>query len=156
MTTTDDRPTSRRPAPDCPSWCTECDVDIDGSRTHWTPLHALPGHKPDRDSRSEVGRAEVWAISEDRTPRYGVHIEFTEEPVTAAELRATAEALLAFVDHVEEADCTEALIREGLAPMLRELTAVRGLPDDDPRRQAALADKERLLTVLEDADYESA
>ncbi len=98
MTATNHGAAQRRPAPDCPIWCAGCDIDIDGSRTHWTPLHALPGHKPDRNYRSEVGRAEVWALSEDRTPRYGVHIEFTEEPVTAAELRATAEALLAFVE----------------------------------------------------------
>ncbi len=154
MTTTDDRAAQRRPALDCPSWCTDCDVDSDGSRTHWTPLHALPGHKPDRDYRSEVGRAEVWALSEDRTPRYSVHIEFTEEPVTAAELRATAEALLAFIDQVDDDARTETLIRDALAPMLRELSAVRHLPDDDPRRQAALEAKRHLLFLVEEHEAE--
>ncbi len=76
--------------------------------------------------------------------------------MTAVELRATAEALLAFVDRIDGQAHSEALIREGLAPMLRELNAVRGLPDDDPRRQAAIEDKQRLITVLEDADYEPA
>jgi hypothetical protein len=85
-----------------------------------------------------------------------VHIELVEQPMSAAEVRATAQALLAFVDRIDGQAHSEALVREGLAPMLRELNAVRGLPDDDPRRQAAVADKERLITVLEDVDYQSA
>jgi hypothetical protein len=97
LPTTDDRPAHRRPSPDCPSWCTECDAsDGDASRVHGTPSTALSGHAPGQ--YGDVGRAEVWAISEDRTPRFAVHIELTEQPVTAAELRATAQALLAFVE----------------------------------------------------------
>ncbi len=36
-----------------------------------------------------------------------------------------------------------------LAPMLRELREVRDLPDDDPRRQAALEKKRRMLDIVE-------
>jgi hypothetical protein len=39
-------------------------------------------------------------------------------------------------------------LTRAIAPMLRELRAVVGLADDDPRRVAALADKHRLLDAI--------
>ncbi len=38
--------------------------------------------------------------------------------------------------------------------MLRELSAVRNLPDDDPRRQAALEAKRHLLFLVEEHEAE--
>ncbi len=41
-----------------------------------------------------------------------------------------------------------------LAPLLRELQGVRGLPDDDPRRQAALEAKRHMLFLVEEHEAE--
>ncbi len=41
-----------------------------------------------------------------------------------------------------------------LAPMLHELREVRDLPDDDPRRQAALEEKRRLLALVDQVEGE--
>jgi hypothetical protein len=38
--------------------------------------------------------------------------------------------------------------------VLRELNAVSGLPDDDPRRQAALEQKRRMLDLVDEVEYE--
>lgn len=39
-------------------------------------------------------------------------------------------------------------VTRDMGPMLRELRAVRGLPEQDPRRAAALVEKHRLLDVI--------
>ncbi len=67
-----------------------------------------------------------------------------------------ADALLAFVDRIDSQVRSEALIREGLAPLMRELNAVRGLPDDDPRRQAALGEYGRLPELVQQCNSEDA
>ncbi len=137
-----------RPVPDCSDAS-----GSDGARVHAMPCTPSPATRRPPATRDK-GRAEVWAVSGDRQPRYCVHVELTEQPVTAAELRATAEALLAFVDQVDDDARTETLIRSALAPILRELSAVRDLPDDDPRRQAALEAKHRLLFLVEEHEAE--
>ncbi len=79
----------------------------------------------------------VWALAENSdAPTYYVHV--SRAGMTAAEVRETVAQLVAVVDRIESQARSETLIRKGLAPMLRELNAVRGPPDDDPRRQAAL------------------
>jgi hypothetical protein len=70
-------------------------------RMHATALHSLPGHHESTIHYSDEGRAEVWVLSEDRLPRYCVHIEQTDQPMTADEVRATAAALLAFVERIQ-------------------------------------------------------
>jgi hypothetical protein len=47
-------------------------------------------------------------------------------------------------------------ITRDIAPMLRELTACLTLPDDHPRRVAALAEKHRLLDLIEQHNAASA
>ncbi len=150
MTTTDDRP-----AVTCPSWCAECQQpEDDGTRVHFTSVVSLPGDDPeDMPTLDDLSR--VWALAENHdAPSYCIHIS---RIMTAAEVRETAAQLLAFVDRVEalqRGDRTETLVLDALAPMLRELREVRDLPDDDPRRQAALEEKRRLLDLVD--HYESA
>ncbi len=162
MTTTDDRPEVT-----CPSWCAEHSEPDPGVDVHSTPVVSLPGDDPDDAPRMD-GLSRVWAVAYGAdAPEYFVHI--SREGITADEVRATAAQLLAEVDRiealqrrddslVEAGDVCESHTRTdalgGLAPMLRELREVRDLPDDDPRRQAALADKRRLLDLVD--HYESA
>ncbi len=97
----------------------------------------------------------VWVVAHnDDEPTYFVHVS---RGMSAAEVRETAAQLLAEVDRIEalrRGDRTETLVLDALAPMLRELREVRDLPDDDPRRQAALEEKRRLLDLVD--HYESA
>ncbi len=92
----------------------------------------------------------VWVVAHnDDEPTYFVHVS---RGMSAAEVRETAAQLLAFVDEVEvlqRGDRIETLVLGALAPMLRELREVRDLPDGDPRRQAALEEKRRLLDIVE-------
>ncbi len=150
MTTTDARPEII-----CPAWCAECSEPDPGIREHFTPVVSLPGDDPDLIPTMGEDFSRVWALARgDRSPAYSVHVS---RIMSAAEVRETATQLLAFVDRIEaeaQGDTTKALILGALAPMLRELREVRDLPDDDPRRQAALKEKRRLLDIVE--EYETA
>jgi hypothetical protein len=102
------------------------------------------------------GLSRVWALAEDGSaPVCFVHV--SREGIAAGRGTGASEAapgLRRPHRGLHQGDRTKALVLDALGHMLRELRAVRDLPDDDPRRQAALAAKRRLLDIVE--SYESA
>ncbi len=99
------------------------------------------------------GLSRVWTVAENAdAPIYFVHV--SREGISAAKVRETATQLLAEVDRIqalERGDRTELAVLGPLAPMLRELTAVRDLLDDDPSRQAVIESKRELLALVDKA-----
>ncbi len=62
--------------------------------------------------------------------------------------------MLTTFEALERGDRTELRVLGALAPMLHDLREVRDLPDDDPRRQAALEAKRHLLFLVEEHEAE--
>ncbi len=131
MTTTDDRP-EYRPAPDCPNWCTYCDLDeVAGTRMHGTATEELPSHAPEEDRT-----ARVWAISErgdSRVPTYCLQVEMTA--ASAAQVRATAAGLLALVDRYEPQPTSAGPLTRAQADHLLDLAQAARDEARDPAEQ---------------------
>jgi hypothetical protein len=85
----------------CPSWCTGCDVDIDGGRFHYSAEVTLPG-SDDHDGPNERDARvfAMYSVGHEQPDGLLFRVDVNHF-LTPAEVRQTAAALLNIADALE-------------------------------------------------------